>query len=40
MQVDLAGAQITVDFWFKTRVQPDLETERFMAELSAGDGLF
>jgi CheY-like chemotaxis protein len=40
VQVDLADAQLTVDFWFKTRLQPNLEAERFMAQLSAGDGLF
>jgi CheY-specific phosphatase CheX len=40
VQIDIGTALLTVDFWFKTRVQPDRETERFMAELSAGDGLF
>lgn len=40
VQIDIGTALFSVDFWFKTRMQPDLETERFMAELSAGDGLF
>jgi hypothetical protein len=40
VQVNFADAQLTIDFWFKTRVQPDVEAERFMAQLAAGDGLF
>lgn len=40
VQIDINSAILTADFWFRTRMQPNIEAQKAIADLVGSDGLF